>query len=129
VDVIILCETFSRMDINIGLPQNIDIMIQSKISWIDMYEKPIVINNNCVVHGIHFFPTIEPPCMVWILLRSLNFHQCPINKSNAPLELSQSPSQSKSLLNIRPPNFTTNCLTNTNATNIISSQTQLANQF
>ncbi len=64
-----------------------------------------MVHHNCVVHAIHLFPPIKPTTMAWIVPRLTNFHEGPINKSNASLELWKLCCQNLSLLNNGSMNF------------------------
>jgi hypothetical protein len=68
--------------VDVKLMKDIDIKVQ-------IYEQPIVVHHNYVVHVVHCFLPIKPIMIGWIVPKFMDFVQGPIIKSIVTLELSK----------------------------------------
>jgi hypothetical protein len=63
-------------------------MVWPQIFSVNINEKTLVLNNDCVVHWINFFSIIESSLMLHIIPQLANFHKSFVNEPDTTLEVS-----------------------------------------
>jgi len=62
-------------------------MVETKVPTIQVNEQPVMVKDHCVDHAIHLFMPIEPCHVGIIIIRVVDFDECPINEHNTILRL------------------------------------------
>ncbi len=63
---IIMNEILPPLLVDAKVLKNVHIMVKSWTTKIYVNKQAVVVKNNCVIHSIDFFMTIEPSPMTWI---------------------------------------------------------------
>jgi hypothetical protein len=62
-------------------------MVETKVLTIQVNEQPITVKDHCVDHAIHLLMPIELCPIGIIIIRVVDFDECPINEHNTTLGL------------------------------------------
>ncbi len=72
---------------DVQLAKDINVMVLPWVLEVQIYEQPMVVHHNRVVHAMIFFSPIKLLMMGHIVQRLIDFDEGPINKSDVVLKL------------------------------------------
>lgn len=81
-----MCEMLPLVGMKYGIPQDIHIMVRSRVPKINMDEWAMMINDDNIVKAIHLLPPVKEHSMI-LNLRPTDLHEGVIDETNTTLKL------------------------------------------